>query len=83
MRYCGACATSGYCNPVSGFSQNVGAIWPLPESVSSRLFAMSCWLMPSCCARLRSVLHAQLRLVEDLLRRRSTRPGTWRSDASS
>ena len=42
MRYCGACATSGYCNPVSKFSQKVGAIWPLPDSVSSRLLAMSC-----------------------------------------
>ena len=56
IRYCGACATIGYCTPFSGFSQNVGEIWPLPESVSSRLFAMSRWLKPSCSARLRSVI---------------------------
>ena len=67
MRYCGACATIGYCTPFSGFSQNVGVIWPLPESVSSRLFAMSFWLMPSCCGAAAVRDHAQLRLVEGLL----------------
>ena len=42
MRYCGACVTSGYCSPDSKLSQNVGAIWPLPDSVSNRSLAISC-----------------------------------------
>ena len=79
MRYCGVCATIGYCTPVSGFSQNVGEIWPLPESVSSRLFAMSRWLMPSCSARLRSVVTRSSGWLKVCWMRRSTRPGTWRS----
>src|SRR5665213_2595950 len=32
MRYCGVCATSGYCRPFSGFSQKVGAIWRLLDA---------------------------------------------------
>ena len=67
MRYCGACATSVYCSPVSGLTQNEGAIWLLPESEISTLLATSCWVKPSCCARLRSAIDVQLRLIERLL----------------
>ncbi len=67
MRYCGVCATIGYCTPVSGFSQKVGEICPLPERVSSRLFATSFWLNPSSSRAAAVGDDTQLGLVEGLL----------------
>ena len=53
--------------PFCGFSQKVGATWPLPESASSRLLAMSDWVMPSCSARVRSVWTSSSGRLNDLL----------------
>src|ERR1700736_4655569 len=39
--YCGVCMTIGYCTPFFGFSQNVGATWLLPTSMTSRLLVTS------------------------------------------
>src|SRR2546429_6941979 len=40
-RYCGSCMTIGYCTPFCGSSQNVGATWLLPASMTSRLLVTS------------------------------------------
>src|SRR5882724_6894864 len=64
-RYCGVCMTMGYCTPLLGSSQNVGATWLLPASMTSILFVTSRSLRPRYCACARSTLTLKPGLLAD------------------
>src|SRR5205807_2864834 len=63
--YCGVCMTIGYCTPFFGFSQNVGATWLLPASMTSRLLVTSRSVRPRYCACARSTLMLKPGLLGD------------------
>src|ERR1700726_1853761 len=76
--YCGVCMTIGYCTPFFGFSQNVGATWLLPASMTSRLLVTSRSVRPTYCERARSTLTLKPGLLCDCWMRASATPGTRR-----
>ena len=49
--YCGVCTATMYCTPLAGSSQKDGDDLKLELSDTSRLFATSCSLRPTACAR--------------------------------
>ena len=62
-------------NAVFGFSQYVGVVWKLPLSEISRLFAMSRWVKPACCALVRSTSTCRCGSSKGCWIRRSAAPG--------
>src|ERR1700730_15280498 len=62
-RYCGVCMTIGYCTPLFASTQNVGATWLLPASITSRLLVTSRSVRPRYCACVRSTLMLQSGLL--------------------
>src|ERR1700674_5162588 len=74
-RYCGVCMTIGYCTPLFGSSQNIGATWLLPASMTDRLLVTSRSVRPTYCARARSTLRLKPGLLCDCWIRASAIPG--------
>src|ERR1700674_2633912 len=75
IRYCGVCMTIGYCTPLFGSSQNIGATWLLPASMTDRLLVTSRSVRPTYCARARSTLRLKPGLLCDCWIRASAIPG--------